>query len=226
MSVQIQVTDKLYDYLLSVSPPEHPVLAELRAETARHPLAMMQISALQGQFMQLVAQLISARRAIEVGVFTGYSSLAVALAMPEEGRIVALDISDEFTTVARRAWAAAGVSHKIDLRLGPALESMDAMIAAGESGAYDLCFIDADKGNYPGYWDRAVTLLRPGGVIMVDNTLYDGLVLPGAADRGVGPLDAANAKAIAAFNLKVKDDPRVRYAITPIGDGLTMAIKR
>ena len=209
----------LYDYLLAASLREHPVLARLRAATAAHPKVNMQISPEQGQFMALLVRLIGATRCIEVGVFTGYSSLAVALAMPPTGRIVACDISEEYTAMARPYWAEAGVAGRIDLRIAPAMETLDALLAAGGAGTYDFGFIDADKGAYAGYYERMLELLRPGGLIAVDNTLWDGAV---ADPDDHGP----DTVAIRDFNEKLRDDARVDLSLVPIGDGLTLARKR
>jgi predicted O-methyltransferase YrrM len=208
----------LYDYLLSASLREPAALARLRAETAGHPRVNMQIAPEQGQFMALLVKLMGAKRCIEVGVFTGYSSLAVALALPPTGRIVACDVSEEYTQIARRHWEAAGVAGRIDLRIAPALDTLDGLLEAGDGG-YDFAFIDADKGAYADYYDRLLALLRPGGLIAVDNTLWDGDVA-----------DAANQEpdtvAIRAFNEKLRDDERVDLSLVPIGDGLTLARKR
>jgi len=208
----------LYDYLLSASLREPAALARLRAETAGHPRVNMQIAPEQGQFMALLVKLMGAKRCIEVGVFTGYSSLAVALALPPTGRIVACDVSEEYTQIARRHWEAAGVAGRIDLRIAPALETLDGLLEAGDGG-YDFAFIDADKGAYGDYYERLLALLRPGGLIAVDNTLWDGDVA-----------DAANQEpdtvAIRAFNEKLRDDERVDLSLVPIGDGLTLARKR
>lgn len=209
----------LYDYLVAASLREAPVLARLRAETAEHPRVNMQISPEQGQFMALLAKLTGATRCIEVGVFTGYSSLAVALALPPDGRIVACDISPEYTAVARRYWAEAGVADRIDLRLAPALETLDALLAGGGEATYDFGFIDADKGGYADYYERLLRLLRPGGLIAVDNTLWDGRV----AEAGN---DEPDTLAIRAFNERLRDDERVDLSLVPIGDGLTLARKR
>lgn len=215
----IGLDSALQSYLLSVSLREHPVLARLRAETAQHPSANMQIAPEQGQFMALLLQLIGARRCIEVGVFTGYSSLAMALAMPSDGRIVACDVSEEYTAVARRYWAEAGVADRIDLRIAPALATLDGLLAAGEAGRYDFAFIDADKEGYPDYFERLLALLRPGGLIAVDNTLWDGAVADPADE-------APDTVAIRAFNRARLDDPRIDLSLVPIGDGLTLARKR
>ena len=163
--------DRLQAYLLDHTVREHEALRELREETARMPEARMQISPEQGQFMQLLVEIVGARRILEVGTFTGYSSTAMALAMPADGRIVCCDVSEKFTSIARRAWTRAGVSAKIDLRIAPALETMDALSAGGAAGSFDMAFIDADKESYEAYYERSLTLLRVGGLVMVDNVL-------------------------------------------------------
>jgi predicted O-methyltransferase YrrM len=215
----ISLTDELYEYLLQASLREPAVLQALREETARLNHHSMQIAPEQGQFMALLARLAGARRCIEVGVFTGYSSLATALALPDDGRIVACDVSEEWTAVARRYWRQAGVEHKIDLRLGPALETLDAMLAAGERERYDLAFLDAEKTEYRGYYERCLELLRRGGLIVVDNTLWDGRV----ADPSV---DDEDTVAIRRFNESLHRDERIDLSLVPIGDGLTLARKR
>ena len=215
----IDLTDSLYDYLLSVSLRETDLQRRLREETAALPMARMQISPEQGQFMALLARLTDARRCIEVGVFTGYSSLAVALALPDDGRIVACDVSEEWTAIARRYWAEAGVAGRIDLRLAPALDTLDALVAAGGAGTYDLAFIDADKTAYLDYYERALLLLRPGGLLMTDNTLWSGRV----ADPEVGDADTV---ALRHYNEHLHRDARVDLSLVPIGDGLTLARKR
>lgn len=213
------MTDDLYAYLLESSLRESPLLKRLRDETARHPRAGMQISPEQGQFMQLLVKLMGARRYIEVGVFTGYSSLAVALALPAEGRVLACDVSEEFTSVARRYWKEAGVAAKIELKLAPAAQTLDERIAAGEAGSFDLAFIDADKANYKNYYERILTLLRPGGLAMVDNVLWSGAVIdPSDQDE--------DTVAIRAFNELLHRDERIDLSMVPIGDGLTLARKR
>ena len=219
MPRNVQLTDTLHRYLVEHSVRDSEVLRELREETAKLPTAGMQIGADQGQFMALLVKLIGARRCIEVGVFTGYSSLAVAQALPEDGRIVACDVSEEWTAIARRFWKKAGVDAKIDLRLGPAVETLDALIADGQSGRFDFAFIDADKGNYLAYYERCLALLRPGGLIAADNTLWSGDVA-----------DPANQKpdtvALRAFNDALHRDERVDIALLPLGDGVTLARKR
>jgi caffeoyl-CoA O-methyltransferase len=215
----ISLTDSLYEYLLSVSLREPDLLRQLREETAADPAARMQISPEQGQFMGLLARLLGARRCLEVGVFTGYSSLALALALPDDARIVACDVSERWTAVARRYWAAAGVAHKIDLRLATALETLERLLADGEAGRYDFVFIDADKENYVGYYERALELLRPGGLVVVDNTLWSGRV----ADPENAEPDTV---ALRHFNEHLHGDQRVDLSLVPIGDGLTLARKR
>lgn len=172
----LSIDDTLLAYVHEHTAREHPELARLREFTASYPRGGMQISPEQGALLQLLIKLMGARRTIEVGVFTGYSALAVALALPPEGTILACDVSDEFTSIARPYWQRAGVAGKIDLVLEPALQTLDARIAAGQSGQFDFAFIDADKSNYDGYYERCLTLLRPGGLIAIDNTLWSGRV--------------------------------------------------
>ena len=215
----ISLTDSLYDYLLSVSLREPQLLLDLREETAAMPSARMQISPEQGQFMALLVKLSRARRCLEVGVFTGYSSLAVAMALPADGRIVACDVSEKWTAVARTYWQAAGVDHKIDLRIAPALETLDALVADGQAGRFDLAFIDADKTNYLAYYERVLVLLRRGGLLLVDNTLWSGAV----ADPENSEPDTV---ALRHFNETLHADERVELSLVPIGDGLTLALKR
>jgi predicted O-methyltransferase YrrM len=215
----ILVTDAVYKYILSNSLRESEVLKKLRDETARHPHGGMQIAPEQGQFMALLAELIGAKKVLEIGVFTGYSSTCIALALLPEGRITACDISDEYTTVARSYWELAGVSDKIDLHLGPALDTLDRLMAEGQSCSYDLAFIDADKGNYDGYYERALALLRVGGLLMIDNVLWRGQVTDSA-------IDDIDTLSIRALNEKIHADPRVTISLLPIADGLTLALKR
>jgi predicted O-methyltransferase YrrM len=214
----ISVDDRLYDYILANSLREPALLKALREETAKLPQSLMQISPEQGQFMALLVQLIGAKRTIEVGTFTGYSSLVVALALPPDGRLIASDVSEEFTDVARRYWAKAGVAGKIELRLAPALETLDRLLAGGEAGHFDFAFIDADKPNYLGYYERCLKLLRPGGLMAIDNVLWSGEV----ADASVTD---ANTTAIRALNRHVHQDARVSMSLVPIGDGLTLLRK-
>jgi caffeoyl-CoA O-methyltransferase len=215
----IVLTDALYEYLLSVSLREPELLARLRQETARQEMARMQISPEQGQFMFLLLRLIGARRCLEIGVFTGYSSLVTALALPEDGRIVACDVSEEWTAVARRYWREAGVEPKIDLRIAPALETLDRLMEAGEAGRFDFAFLDADKESYLSYYERMLKLLRPGGLLAVDNVLWSGRV----ADPEVSDPDTT---ALRHFNEVLHRDERIDLSLVPIGDGLTLARKR
>ena len=215
----LSLTDPLYDYLLKVSLREPPLLTRLREETEALPLANMQISPEQGQFMALLVELIGARRTLEVGTFTGYSALCVARALPADGQIVACDVSAEYTDVARRYWAEAGIADKIDLRLAPALDTLDALLDDGQAGAFDFAFIDADKENYDGYFERCLALLRAGGLVAVDNVLWNGAVInPVKQDP--------DTQAIRALNAKLQQDQRVSLSIVPIGDGLALARKR
>ncbi len=212
----LQLDDRTYEYLLAHSLREDPRLAALRAETASHPKVNMQIAPEQGQFMQMLVRLAGARRAIEVGVFTGYSSLAVMLAMPKDARLLALDVSEEYTAVARRHWQAAGVADRIELVIAPARDTLDARLAQGEAGQYDFAFIDADKTGYLAYYERLLKLLRPGGLIVVDNTLWGGEV--------ANPENReADTEALRAFNDALHRDPRIDLALLPVGDGLTLA---
>jgi predicted O-methyltransferase YrrM len=179
----------------------------------------MQIAPEQGQFMALLVQLLGATKTLEIGVFTGYSSLAVALALPPQGKIVACDINEDYTAMARSYWQRAGVADKIDLRIAPALETLDRLLESGEAGTFDFAFIDADKQNYDNYYERALQLLRVGGLIAIDNVLWGGKV----ADPTV---DDANTEAIRALNAKLVQDERVSLSVVPIADGLTLALKR
>jgi caffeoyl-CoA O-methyltransferase len=218
-SRQLVVTDELHDYILANSLRETDVLARLRQETASHPHATMQIGPEQGQLMALLAKLTGARRCIEIGVFTGYSALVVALALPQDGRIVACDISEEWTSIGRRYWKEAGVEHKIELRLKRAIRTLDELIAAGESGTYDYAFIDADKPGYDAYYERVLQLLRPGGLILIDNVLWSGRVAdPAATD--------ADTVALRDLNAKIARDERVDVSLLGIGDGVTLARKK
>jgi len=213
------LTDRLHAYLVEVSLREPPLLRELREETASLPEAIMQISPEQGQFMRLLVELIGARRAVEIGTFTGYSALCVAEAMGPEGRLIACDVSAEYTAMARRYWARAGIAERIDLRLGPAVATLDQLLAGGAAGSVDFAFIDANKSDYDAYYERALALVRPGGLIAIDNVLWDGSV----ADPKI---DDADTNAIRALNLKLRGDQRVDISLVPIGDGLTLARKR
>jgi O-methyltransferase len=219
MGRAISMTDTLYKYLLEHSLRDHPVLRELREETARLPQSVMQIGADQGQFMALLARLVGARRCLEIGVFTGYSSLAVAMALPDDGHILALDVSDEWTSIARRYWKKAGVEHKIELKLGKAMSTLDALVAQRDTPRFDMVFIDADKGNYLGYYERCLELVRRGGLIAIDNTLWSGRV----ADPANKDVDTI---ALRAFNDALHHDERIDLALLPVGDGITLALKR
>lgn len=214
-----QVDDALYAYLLEASLRESDVLRRLREETAGLEKGHMQISPEQGQFMGLLVELVGARRILEVGTFTGYSALAMAQAMGDGGELVACDLSDEWTRVARRYWDEAGVADRIDLRIGPAADTLSDLLDDGQAGTFDMVFIDADKKGLDGYWERALRLLRPGGLVAVDNTLWHGKV----ADASV---DDDATRAIRAFNRKARDDARVSMSLVPIGDGVTLARKR
>jgi predicted O-methyltransferase YrrM len=215
----IGLDDDLSAYLRKIGGREDADLAALREATAAHPRAQMQISPEQGQFLILLMELIGAKRTIEVGTFTGYSALCVAKAMGPEGRVVALDINKEFTDLARKAWDKAGVAGRIDLRIAPALESLEAMVAAGEAGRYDFAFIDADKENYDGYYEHCLVLLRKGGLIGIDNVLWSGRVIEDADT-------SAATVALRALNRKIAADERVTLSMVPIGDGLTLVRKR
>jgi caffeoyl-CoA O-methyltransferase len=216
--IHTPITDELADYIREVTLREPEPLRRLRTETEDHPHASMQTSPEQGQFLHLMARVCGAKKTLEVGVFMGYSSTWVALALPAGGKIIACDISDEYTTRARRCWREAGVEDRIDLRLGPALETLDQLLADGQAGTFDFAFIDADKGNYANYYERALTLLRVGGLIAVDNVLWDGNV--------INPDDHDDhTEAIRAFNRKVYADQRVALSMATMGDGLTLACK-
>jgi caffeoyl-CoA O-methyltransferase len=214
----INLTEQLHQYLLDVSLREPGILKTLREETASLPSANMQISPEQGQLMALLVQLMGAKNTIEVGVYTGYSALAVALALPDNGQIIACDISEEYTSVARRYWMQAGISEKIDLRLAPATETLSRLIEEGKSSTFDFAFIDADKENYARYFELCFELLRPGGLIAVDNVLWNGAVI----DSDNQDVDTC---AIRAFNQQLLSDNRVAISMIPIADGLTLARK-
>jgi predicted O-methyltransferase YrrM len=214
----LELDDRLYDYLVQFGTRESDLLKDLRAETAKLPGAGMQIGPEQGAFMAVLVELIGARRALEIGTFTGYSSLCIAGALPADGKLICCDVSEEYTKVARNYWRRAGLESKIELRLGPAVATLDALIAA-DVPQFDFVFIDADKGNYGNYYDRAMQLVRPGGLIAVDNVLWGGSVAkPEENDE--------DTQAIRALNEKVRNDDRVTLALVPVGDGLTLARKR
>ena len=213
------LSEELYTYLLDISLRELPVMRRLREETASMEQANMQIGPEQSQFMALLVELIGARSVLEVGTFTGYSALAMAVALPENGALVACDVSEEWTAIGRRYWEEAGVAHKIELRLAPALETLDALLAEGNAETFDFAFIDADKEGYDAYYERALELVRLGGLIALDNTLWEGKV----ADPAVTDVDT---EAIRAINAKLALDERVTLSLIPVGDGLTLARKR
>jgi len=214
----LELDDRLYDYLVQFGTRESELLKDLRAETAKLPGAGMQIGPEQGAFMGLLVELIGAKRALEIGTFTGYSSLCIAGALPADGKLICCDVSEEYTKVARDYWRRAGLESKIELRLGPAVATLDALIQAGVE-PFDFVFIDADKSNYSNYYDRAIELARPGGLIAIDNVLWGGDV---ADPANTGD----DTQAIRAVNQKVRNDERVTLALAPIGDGLTLARKR
>lgn len=211
--------DDLHRYLLATGLRESDVARRLRAATAVLPLARMQISPEQGALMQLLVRLTGARHTLEVGTFTGYSALVVAEVLPPDGTVLACDVSAEWTAIGRPFWEEAGVAGRIDLRLGPALDTLDALLAQGDTGRFDFAFIDADKANYDGYYERALALLRTGGLVAIDNTLWSGAVIDPQRDD-------ADTVAIRALNLKLRRDARVDMVLLPVGDGLTLARKR
>ena len=215
----LPLDERLMDYVLSHSMREHPAQVALRSATRKHRHAMMQISPGQGQLMALLVKLMGARRTIEVGVFTGYSALTVALALPDDGHLLACDINDDYTRIGRPYWEQAGVAHKIELVLAPAAQTLQARLAAGEAGQYDFAFIDADKHGYDGYYEQCLKLLRVGGLIAIDNTLWGGSV---ARPAPVG----SDTAALQDLNAKLHRDERVDLSLLAIGDGLTLARKR
>jgi predicted O-methyltransferase YrrM len=218
----IGLSEELHDYLMGVGVREPEVMRRLRDETAAIPQHDMQIAPEQGAFMSLLVRAIGARRCLEIGTFTGYSSTAVALALPPDGLLVCCDVSREWTDIARRAWTDAGVAERVELRIGPALETLDAMLAdgpdgsAGEAGTFDFAFIDADKGNYDNYYERCLQLVRPGGLIAIDNVLWSGKV----ADSSVTD---ETTSLMRALNAKIAADERVDVSMLPLADGLTLA---
>lgn len=216
----INLTPQLYTYLQRVSLREPEVLQKLRKKThERLSNAHMQISPEQGQFMALLMNLIQAKKTLEIGTFTGYSALAVALSLPNDGRLVACDVSTEWTDIGRPFWEEAGVAHKIDLRIAPAKDTLQALIEAGEAGTFDFVFIDADKAGYSDYYELALTLVRKGGLIAVDNVLWGGDVADTAVNNN-------QTRCIRALNEKVYQDERVMMSMLPIGDGLTLVVKQ
>ena len=215
----LPLDERLQRYIMAHGARETAVQRELRRVTQRMPRASMQIGAVQGALLQVLVRATGARRCLEIGTFTGYSALAVALALPRDGRIVCCDVSEEWTAIARRAWHRAGVTGKIDLRIAPALETLDALLKQGKAGKFDFAFIDADKANYANYYERCLKLVRRGGLIAVDNTLWGGSVV----DRRNRTVDT---RAIRAFNRKLIRDRRVDIALVPVGDGLSLAVRR
>ncbi len=209
----------LHDYLLSISVREPEILTQLRQETSQHPQGRMQIAPEQGQFMAMLVQLMGAKKTLDVGVFTGYSSLVVALALPAEGKVVACDVSEEYTAIARRYWQLAGVANKIDLHIAPALSTLERLLESGQAGTFDFAFIDADKTSYDGYYERSLELVRRGGLIAIDNVFLSGQV----ADFQV---QDNRIKTMRNFNQKLHQDHRVTLSLIPIADGLTLALKR
>lgn len=214
----LALTDELREYILNVSLREHPLLAALREETAQHPEAKMQISADQGQFMATLLRLIQARSVLEIGTFTGYSTLAMMLALPSDGHIVACDISEDYTKVARRYWSEAGVADRITLHIAPASQTLDELLANGKANTFDAAFIDADKESYDVYFERSLGLVRPGGLIMIDNVLRGG-------DAANPATESEATQSIQALNKKLHQDSRVHLTLVPIGDGVTLLQK-
>lgn len=215
----LPLDDRLQRYVAAHGVRETTLQRELRRITQRMPRASMQIGAVQGALLQVLVRATGARRCLEIGTFTGYSALAVALALPRDGRIVCCDVSEEWTAIARRYWKRAGVAAKVDLRIAPALETLDALLKQGKAGKFDFAFIDADKANYANYYERCLKLVRRGGLIAVDNTLWGGSVVD-RRDRTV------DTRAIRAFNRKLIRDRRVDIALVPVGDGLSLAVRR
>ena len=209
----------LSEYLQQVSVRETAVLKQLREETEKQPMAIMQIAPEQGQFMALLVQLMGAKKTLDIGVFTGYSALVVALALPSDGQVIACDVNEETTQIAQQFWEKAGVAHKIDLRLAPTLETLEQLIAEGQNNTFDFAFIDADKSNYDNYYEKALWLLKPGGLIALDNVLWGGKV----ADTDVK--DNRTQK-IRNLNKKLHQDPRIVLSMLPLADGLTLALKK
>ena len=214
----IILDEKLREYLLNVSVKESEILRELREETAQMEYSAMQISPEQGAFMSFLVELIQAKRTLEIGVFTGYSALVVAMALPEDGIVTACDVSKEWANVGMKYWKKAQVEDKIDLRIAPALKTLDQLLSEGKQGTYDFAFIDADKMEYQGYFDKSLELLRIGGLIAIDNVLWGGSVIDDS-------IQDSSTKAIREFNENLSSDPRVSISMVPIGDCLTLACK-
>ncbi len=214
----LNLTDDLYQYILDLSLREHPVQIELRDETAQLTTHDMQIAPEEGQFLQLIIRMLAARKTLEIGTYTGYSALAVALVLPADGKVVACDVSQEWTNIAKRYWQKAQVADKIDLRLAPALETLDKLLENGEANSFDFAFIDADKSNYDNYYEKSLLLVRKGGVIAIDNVLWDGLVI----DESVND---SQTRSIRALNEKILQDKRVAMTMLPLADGVTLVYK-
>lgn len=219
MAKRTLLTGALDDYAAANWLRDSDLKRRLRDETRRLPAAGMQIAADQGQFMALMTHAIGAKRAIEIGVFTGYSALSVAEALPPDGKLIACDVSDEWTSIGKPYWREAGLDRKIDLRIGPALDTLDQLLREGQAGSFDMAFIDADKTNYDGYYERCLKLLRTGGLMMFDNVLWGGRV----AEASGGSEDT---QALRALNRKLHGDARIELALVPLGDGITLALKR
>jgi caffeoyl-CoA O-methyltransferase len=215
----IGLSDELSAYVVKVGTREPDLLARLREETAALPQHRMQVAPEQGAFLALLVELTGARRCIEIGTFTGYSSTAVALALPEDGRLVCCDVSEEWTAIARKYWDEAGVTDKIDLRIAPASETLDRLLEDGEADAYDFAFVDADKSGYDGYYERLLRLVRPGGLIVFDNTLWSGRVLDEDAED-------EDTRALRELNTKLSGDERITLCLLPVADGVTLARRR
>lgn len=215
----IGISDELAAYVVEVGTREPEVLARLREETASIPQHGMQIAPEEGAFLAMLVELMGARRCIEIGTFTGYSSTAVALALPDDGKLVCCDVSEDWTSMARKYWSEAGVSDKIDLRIAPAADTLDKLLADGQEATYDFAFVDADKTGYDGYYERLLRLVRPGGLIAFDNTLWDGKVLDQSAQD-------EDTRALQALNLKLAGDERIALCLLPVADGVTLARRR
>jgi predicted O-methyltransferase YrrM len=224
---EIRFTKELHDYILSVSLREPDVLRRLREETDRDPNAIMQIPPEQGQFMAFLVRMLGATKAIEIGTYTGYSALCVALALPRNGLVIACDVNDTWASIGKKYWKEAGVSDRIDFRLGPALKTIDSLLSSGHAGTFDFAFIDADKGNYFNYYEAALSLLRPGGIIAIDNVLLFGSVVdPSVLDADLrSRITDADIAVLRELNAKIGKDPRVDMSMLPLADGLTLVRK-
>lgn len=218
-STPLNLTPALHQYLLDVSLRDDPIRQSLRQLTLKMPMARMLSAPEQAQFMEFLIKLSGAKKALEIGVFTGYSALCVASALPEDGELIACDVSAEWTAIARDYWQQAGVADKIDLRLAPALDTLDGLLASDQQEQFDFCFIDADKENYMHYFERVLQLLKPGGLVVVDNILWSGRVIDAAVND-------ADTVAIRTFNQALLDDPRIDLSLLPIADGVTLIRKR